>query len=136
MSVIGGDVLEAAFNHPTLGSGVLFPKSDEDCEIDLGGNRSADEEKAVDTAGNMIDTITKSRWYVSVTIAGDTQVREDLEKLTALAADPVLATWTFTHISGSIYQGLGKPVGDVRQAMKAATIALKLAGGGVLKKIA
>jgi hypothetical protein len=136
MSVIGGDILEVSYNHPTLGSGVLLPKSDEDCEIDLGGNRSSDEEKSVDTGGTMIDVMTRSRWYASFTIAGDTQEREDLEQISALAEDPVLAVWTITHISGTIYQGQGKPVGDVRQAMKAATIALKIAGGGKLKKIA
>lgn len=136
MSVIGGDITEITFNHPTIGTGILFPKSDEDSELDLGGYRSGDEEKGIDGGGNMIDTMTLSRWSFSSVVAGDTQTREDLEKLSRLTADPVPAVWTITHISGSIYQGTGKPVGDVKQALKGATIQLKVAGGGAAKKIA
>ncbi len=136
MSVIGGDIVEATFNHPTIGQGVLFAKSDEDSELDLGGYRSADEEKGVDTGGNMIDTMTNSRWSATMVVAGDVITREDLEKLTSLTKDPVPAVWTITHISGAIYQGNGKPVGDVKENLKAATIQLKIAGGGECKKIA
>lgn len=136
MPVIGGDVTELTFNHPTLGNGVLFVKSDEDSELDTGGYRSADEEKGIDTGGNMIDTMTLSRWSSSFVVAGDMTTREDLEKLVDLASNPVQAVWTITHISGVIYQGTGKPVGDVKQALKAATIQLKVAGGGKLKKVA
>jgi hypothetical protein len=136
MSVIGGDITELTFNHPTLGTGVLFVKSDEDSELDLGGHRSADEDKGVDTGGNMIDVMTLSRWSATFVVAGDLTTREDLEKITNLAKDPVLAVWTITHISGTIYRAAGKPVGDVKQAMKAATIQLKISGGGVAKKVA
>ncbi len=136
MSVIGGDITELTFNHPTVGTGVLFVKSDEDSELDLGGYRSADEEKSIDTGGNMIDVMTLSRWSATFVVAGDLTTREDLEKLTSLTSDPVLATWTITHISGAIYQGTGKPVGDVKQALKAATIQLKIAGGGKAAKVA
>jgi hypothetical protein len=136
MSVIGGDITELTFNHPTIGTGVLFVKSDEDSELDLGGYRSTDEEKGIDTGGNMIDIMTLSRWMASFVVAGDLTSRGDLEKLTSLAKDPVTAQWTITHISGAIYQGNGKPVGDVKQAMKAATIALKISGGGQCKKVA
>jgi hypothetical protein len=68
--------------------------------------------------------------------AGDTQGNKDLEKLQALAADPVDATWTFQHISGSIWRGSGNPVGDLKEALKNATIQLKVAGGGQLQQIA
>jgi len=130
MPVTGGDVTELTFNHPTQGTGVLFVKSDEDSELDTGGYRSTDEEKSVDTSGEMIDVMTLSRWGCTFVVAGDLTSRKDLEKLVALAGDPVLAVWTITHISGAIYRAKGKPVGDVKQALKAATIALKIAGGG------
>ncbi len=134
--MVGGDVTEVTFNHPTIGTGVLFVKSDEDSELDLGGYRSSDEEKSIDTGGNMIDVMTLSRWSATFVIAGDVVTREDLEKLTSLTSDPVLATWTVTHISGAIYQATGKPVGDIKEALKAATIQLKIAGGGKMKKVA
>jgi hypothetical protein len=136
MSILGGDITEVSFNHPDLGSGILFVKSDEDSELDLGGYRSSDEEKGVDGGGNMIDTMTRSRWYAQFVVAGDLTTREDLEKLSALAAHPVEADYTISHISGNAYRGKGKPVGDVRQALKAATIQIKVAGGGVARKIA
>jgi hypothetical protein len=135
MSVIGGDITDLTFNHPTLGTGTLLCKSDEDSELDLGGYRSSDEEKGIDTGGNMIDTMTLSRWSATFSIAGDLITREELEKLTALTKDPVPAVWTISHISGAVYRGSGKPVGDIKQGMKAATIALKIAGGGSLKKV-
>lgn len=133
--VTGGDIIELTFNHPTIGTGVLFVKSDEDSELDLGGYRSSDEEKSIDSGGNMIDILTLSRWSLTAVIAGDLTDREDLEKLVALTSDPVAAVWTITHISGNIYKASGKPVGDVKQALKAATIQLKVAGGGKASKL-
>jgi hypothetical protein len=128
MSVVAGDIVEVTFNHPTIGSGTVFVKSDEDSELDLGGYKSSDDEKGIDSGGNMIDTMTQSRASATMMVSGDLQIREDLEKLQALTADPVLATWTIEHISGAIYQMQGKPVGDVKQALKGATIQLKIAG--------
>lgn len=135
MSVIAGDLTEAAFNHPTLGSGVLFFKSDEDSELDTGGYRSADEDKGVDSGGNMIDVLTLTRWSATGVVAGDLTQRKDLEKLSALASHPVPASWVISHISGVSYRAVGKPVGDVKQALKAGTIQLKLAGGGQAEQI-
>lgn len=131
-----GDITELTYNHPTEGTGVLFVKSDEESELDPGGYRSADEEKSIDSGGNMIDVMTLSRWSATFVVAGDLTTREDLEKLVALASNPVLAVWTITHISGAIYRATGKPVGDVKQALKAGTVQLKVAGGGKAEKVA
>lgn len=136
MSVVGGDITELSFNHPTIGSGVIFVKSDEDSELDTGGYRSSDEEKSIDTGGNMIDVMTLSRWSATFVAAGDLTTRKDLEKLVSLAESRVVAVWTITHISGAIYRASGKPVGDVKQALKNATIQLKIAGGGKAVAIA
>ena len=40
MSAVGGDIIEAAFNHPTLGSGVIFPKANEDGTLDTNAQRT------------------------------------------------------------------------------------------------
>lgn len=132
----GGDITELTFNHETLGTGVLFIKSDEDGELDFGGYRSSDEEKSLDTGSNMIDVMTLSRWAASCVVASDLTNPDHMAKLVLLASNPLLATWTITHISGAVYRGKGKPVGDLKQATKAGTIQLKISGGSQLKQVA
>lgn len=136
MSAVGGDILDAAFNHPTLGSGVIFPKAGEDSTFDLGGFRSDDSEDMIDGSGNMIDKLNRKRWGAEMTVAWDNNNRQELERCVALAGHPVPATWTITHVSGAVYKGTGKPVGDLKGNANNATFPLKLAGGGILKKIA
>ena len=135
MAVIGGDILEITFSHPSLGSGTFFPKAAEDSTIDLGGFRSSDEANNIDGGGNMIDTMSRGRWSVETVVSNDNRNRIDLEKLVSLAESTVLADWTISHVSGAVYGGKGKPVGDIQGNFNAATVALKLAGGGKLKKI-
>jgi hypothetical protein len=50
----GGDIIEITFNHPSIGSGTLFPKAGEDSTYNTGGFRSADDDNMIDGAGNMI----------------------------------------------------------------------------------
>jgi hypothetical protein len=130
----GGDIVEITFNHPDLGSGTIFPKAAEDSTFNLGGFRSADEENMVTANGEMIDKINRVRWSFSDTVAWDMNIREDLQKVSDLAASPKPATWTFQHINGTIYGGTGKPVGPYEGNGNAATFTLKISGGGVLKK--
>lgn len=132
---VGGDLIEITYNHPTLGSGVIFPKASEDSTFDLGGFRANDDANMIDGGGNMIDQLNRVRWSMESTIAWDMNSRTELEKLTALSASPVQADWTFSHINGTVYGGKGKPVGDMQGNGNAATFSLKISGGGVLKKI-
>jgi hypothetical protein len=131
----GGDLVEITFNHPNEGSGVLFAKADEEAELDLGGDRTADEEKSVATSGQNIKVITKNRWGVSFVLATDLTSAEHLAKLSRMAGSPNDGTWTFSHISGAVYRGQGGPVGDVKGAMKASTTQLKIGGGGLLSAL-
>lgn len=133
---VGGDITEITFNHPTVGSGTIFPKSAEDSTFDLGGFRSNDDGNMIDGGGNMIDQMNRVRWSFESTVAWDMNVDETLEKLVSLASSPDQADWTFTSINGTIYGGKGKPVGDLQGNGNAATFALKISGGGTLKKIA
>jgi hypothetical protein len=135
MSAVGGDILEVAFNHPTIGSGTIFPKANEDSTLDLGGFRSDDGEDGIDGSGNMIDKMTRKRWGAEMVAAWDNNVRQELEKMVALAESAVPAVFTISHVSGAVYKGTGKPVGDLKGAALNATFPLKLAGGGKLKKI-
>jgi hypothetical protein len=132
---VGGDILEVTYNHPTIGNGSLYPKAGEDSTYDLGGFRSADEDQGVDGGGNMIDTLTRRRWSFEVTVSNDMNDRKELEKIAAMAASPVAADWTFSHINGTVYGGKGKPVGDMQLAGQGSTFTLKVAGGGQLKAI-
>lgn len=131
----GGDITEITFNHPTIGSGIIFPKANEDSTYDTGGFRSNDDANMVAGNGEMIDQMNRVRWSLEAVIAWDMNTRNDLEKLVELAESPVEAEWTITNINGTVYGGTGKPVGDMQGNGNAATFPLKIAGGNKLKKI-
>lgn len=135
MAAVGGDITEITYNHPTLGTGTIFPKSGEDSTYDLGGLRGNDDANMVDGSGGSIRQLNRVRWSFEVTVAWDMNSRAELEKLTALAGDPVEAEWTITNINGTVYGGTGAPVGDMQGNGNAATFTLKVSGGGALKKI-
>jgi hypothetical protein len=136
MSSIGGDIFEITYNHPTLGSGRFLPKANEDSTFDKGGFRSTDDANMIDGNGNVMKQINRVRWSVEATIAWNQSENPDaLDNLRALAASPVDADWTFSHISGIAYGGKGSPVGDIQGNGNAGTISIKIAGGGVLEAI-
>ncbi len=132
---VGGDITEITFNHPTIGSGVFYPKAAEDNTFNVGGFRSADDQNMIDGAGNMIDKMNRERWSFEGSISWDMNVAAEIEKLVALASSPVQADWTFTHINGIIYAGKGKPVGDIKGNGNNANIPIKISGGSILKQI-
>lgn len=134
MAYVGGDLLEITWNHPTLGSGVIQLKASEDNTYDLGGTRSNDDDSQITGAGEKIWQLNMKGWNVSTTVPWDMNVNLDLEKINALAADPIPADWTFGHINNSVYGGKGKPVGDLVANVNNVTFPLKLAGGGKLEK--
>jgi hypothetical protein len=136
MAFVGGAFTEVTYNHPTLGTGVLFPKSGEDATLDLGGNRSADDANMITANGQMIDQMNYVRGSFEATIANDMSNNLEAEKINALANSPVLADWTMTHTNGAVYAGKGKPVGDIQNNANAATFTLKLAFTGKVSKIA
>lgn len=131
----GGDIVEITFNHPDLGSGTIFPKSNEESSFNLGGFRSDDDQNGITGSGEMIDKMNRVRPSIECTVAWDMNVREDLEKVSAMAESPKLADWTVTHVNGVVYGGKGKPVGDYTGSGNNATFPLKVAGGGKFKKI-
>lgn len=136
MGAVGGDIIELTFNHPVLGQGVIFGKSNEDSTFDTGGYRGEDDANMIDGSGQVIKKLNLNRWSMECTVSGDMNTRLDLEKLSTMSGHPVDATWTISHINGTVYKGVGSPVGDVQLNANNATIKLKLSGGGSLKKIA
>jgi hypothetical protein len=131
----GGDLIEATYNHPTIGTGTLFFKANEDSTFDLGGYRSNDDANMLDGSGAMIDQINQVRWRLEGTISWDMNERAELTSLTDLSASPELSDWTFSHVNGTIWAGKGKPVGDIQGAGMGATSAIIIAGGGKLNKL-
>lgn len=131
----GGDILEISYKHPSLGTGTFFPKAGEDLTVDPGGYRSEDKEDGITGDGQMIDTISRKRWSMEGTIAWDTNSQDELAQIAKLQASPEMATWTFTHINGTVWGGKGKPVGDAKGSSKDATLKIKVAGGGQLNKL-
>ena len=136
MASVGGDITEVTYNHPTLGTGRFLPKSAEDSTFDLGGFRGGDDANMVTGSGDNIKQLNNVRWSFEVACAWDANTRTELEKLTAMAGDPVDADWTVTSINGTVYGGKGAPVGDMQGNGNAATFTLKVSGGGKMKKIA
>ena len=135
MGAIGGDIKEITYNHPTIGSGVIYPKSAEDSTIDFGGLRSNDEANMIDGSGRMIDQMNRVRWSFETKVAWDNNVALELDVLCRLAASPVQTDFTFEHISGTVWGATGKPVGDLQGEGNNAVFGLKLSGGGEMKKI-
>ena len=131
----GGDIIEITFNHDTVGSGTIYPKSTEDSTFNLGGFRSEDDMAKIAGDGSMIDTINRVRWSFEVPATWDQNSANELDKLIELAESPVEADWTISSINGTVWGGKGKPVGELPGNGNAATITLKLSGGGRLKKI-
>lgn len=132
---IGGDIREITYNHPTLGTGSLKVKAAEDSTFDLGGVRGADDANMVDGSGEVIRQLNNARWSFEGTVTWDANISNELEKLTALAGDPLQADWTVHHLNGTVWGAKGSPVGDLQANGNTATMTLKIAGGGRMKKI-
>jgi hypothetical protein len=136
MAIVGGDTLEITYNHPTIGSGALKVKADEDATMQRGGFRTADDEALITADGEMIVTKTRKPWkYTSGPIAWNITEKDEQDKLAKLAESSVAAVWTIQHISGAIFKGTGYPVGEQEGSLKGATVGLVLQGGGKLEKI-
>lgn len=135
MSAVGGDIISLSYNHPKIGSGTIWPKAGEDSTFDLGGFRSDDSDDMVDGSGEFLDKLNRKRWSAEVVAAWDNNNRKELEAVNLLSASPAPAVWTISHISGAVYKGTGKPVGDLKGNGNTAQFPLKISGGSILKKI-
>jgi len=136
MGFVGGDILEITYNHSIIGSGSLFLKSNEDGTLDLGGYRSNDDANMITGDLQMIDQINATRGaYETPPVAWDMVDNDELKKISLMSESPVLADWTITSISGAIWGGKGKPVGDIQGNTNAATIGLKIAFSGRVRRL-
>lgn len=131
----GGDLLEITCNHPTLGNFTFATKSNESYTMDPGGRRSNDDANMVTGNGDFIDQINNVRWSFEGPLVVDFNSGNEVDNLPALAESSELGTWTFSHISGVVFRGRGKFVGDIQVDTNNAQLTAKLAGGGRLEKL-
>lgn len=133
---IGGDITEITYNHSIIGSGTIFCKSNEDGTLDPGGYRSNDDANSITGDGRLIDQINRVRGsFETPPIAWDMTDKDELQKLAEMSESPILADWTISSISGAIWGGKGKPVGDIQGVTNTSQISLKIAFEGRVKKI-
>jgi hypothetical protein len=133
MASVGGDITEVTFSNPDAGSGTLQILAGETNTFDLGGLRN---EVNVTGSGQQVTKKTQAPWMVEVTVDWDSNTREDMELLNAVAAATSPTDWTFTSINGTVYSGVGTIDGDLQGDLSAPTISLSVKGGGKLTKIA
>jgi hypothetical protein len=135
MAFIGGDVLEVACTHPTLGSFRFSPKAAEAFNLEKGGIRNTDDNTGVTGQGQSIWIKNRNRWNADGPVAVDMVSDNEMLNLDALAASPVEGTWTFTMIGGAIYKGTGNVVGELKVDTNTASMPLKIQGSGQLELI-
>ncbi len=129
-----GDIQEIVCNHN--GNTYRYsPKSNETGNFDKGGLRTNDDANQVTSDGQMMQQINFVRWGVEGPIAVDTITSAEQDSLSLMAGSPILGVWQFALISGAIFKGTGKPVGDLSMDSNAGTLQLKVAGSRVLEKI-
>lgn len=131
----GGDTLEITCNHPTLGSLKFATKSNESYTLDPGGYRSNDDANSLTGGGTFVDQVNRVRWLFEGVFMTDFSSNNELDVLPELAASAELGTWTISHISGVVWTGKGKPVGDLQADTNTAQMTVKLSGGGKLVKL-
>lgn len=126
-----GDCIGVMCNH--LGNTYRFsPKANESANVDRGGLRANDDANQVTTDGKMMSQINMTRWSFEVPVADENGAVEALE---LMAGSPSLGIWQFSMISGAIFKGTGRPVGDISVDNNAGTISFKISGARKLEKI-
>jgi len=131
----GGDLIEITCNHPDLGNFTFATKANESYTLDPGGRRSNDDAEMVTGSGEMIDQVNNKRWSFEGPIVADFTSGNEIDNLPKLAESFNQGTWTFTHITGIVWRGLGKFVGDIQVDTNTAQLTAKLAGGRKLEKL-
>lgn len=134
MGYFGGDSTEINLNNPDHGQLTLQCKANEGNTYDLGGRRTV--EITVTGNGTPINKIANVPWEISVLIAWDMLTLKELQYLVLVAGSTKDTTCTISNINGSVYQGIGRPMGDLKGNTNDSTVPLVLSGGGELKAIA
>lgn len=125
---VHGDITEVRYNHPTLGSGIFFPKANEGNVFDPGGLRNNDDTSMVAGNGSVMFQKNRIAGSFTVLIENDSVSRKDYAKVQALQASSASADYTITHVNGSVWKVTGQPVGAIEVDVNAGTFTLKVVG--------
>jgi hypothetical protein len=135
MATFAGDLIEVRWSHPTLGSGVFYPKSGEDSTLELGGFRNSDDANMNSGNGERIYQKNRVSPFFECVVANDTITNLEAETAVALAQSSVEAIWEVSHSNGSSYKLRGLPSGDIQPNLNQGTFTLKVVGSGKAEKI-
>jgi len=133
--MIAGDITQVTYNHPTLGTGTFYPVANTDNTFNTGTFKKDDNKNGIDGGGRAIVQMSRQRWQFKCTISWDMNNTEEMETISAMMNNPEPATWTVSHINGSIYNGVGHAVGDNDANGNTAQIDLMVQGSGSLTKL-
>jgi hypothetical protein len=132
--VTGGDIKEISWSNSLLGAGFFMPVAGSDSTYDLGGYRGNDQ-AVLDGGGRLINQLNLKPWMFQVEVSNDMGDTKEFETASAIAASTAETTWTFSHINGFVYKGVGVIQGDLQLNGNKSTFTLKVTGGGVLQQI-
>ena len=135
MAFIGGDVKEMVAQNPDAGSFRFSPKAAESFTLNKGGLRNNDDSNGVTGNGQGIYSVNRFRWSAEGPVAVDFLSGNGFEDLDKLAESQKETTWTITLISGQIYKGVGRLVGEMPVDTNTAQVTLKVQGGGKLEPL-
>ena len=131
----GGDIDEITYSNPDAGTGVFSPKGGEAFTFDTGGFTVNDDAQGIAGNGQAIYTKSRKRWSIEGPIAWDMFVIDELDVLQQLQASNNETQFTVTLVNGVTYSGKGFVVGEPQGDSLAATIGIKISGGGKMKKL-
>ncbi len=135
MAFLGGDVLELVGQNPDAGSFRFSPKANESFTLNKGGLRTNDDNNGVTGNGQGIYQMNRFRWSIDGPVAVDFLSGNGFDDLDVLAASQKDTTWTITLISGQIYKGVGRVVGELNVDTNTAQLTIKVQGGGQLEPL-
>lgn len=135
MSFIGGDVLELVAQNPDAGTFRFSPKANESFTLNKGGFRTNDDSNGVTGSGQAIFQVNRFRWSFEGPVAVDFLSGNGFDDIDVLAESMKLTTWTISLVSGQIYKGTGKIVGEVPVDSNTAQATIKVQGGGKLEPL-
>lgn len=133
MRILGGDITELVCKHPTLGDVRFQTKSNESYTLDKGGYRNNDDANQITGGGQAMYQKNRVRWSLEGPVMVD--FSENEVTMEDLAESDEEGTWIISHISGTVWQAKGMPVGDITTDTNNAQMTSKIAGGGKLKPV-
>lgn len=134
MATLAGDILALRCTSQNLGNVIFDVKGSESNTIDKGGFRTASDQAGITGSGRAIYKMNNNRWMAEIKCANE-QSTSAFAVAQNLCQEIEAQDWTIQHISGVIYGGKGKIVGDLNLDLNEGTFTLKIEGDGFLNEL-